>query len=417
MYCGTCIHDNMVATVLKKQGHNVSLIPTYTPTRTDEANVSLNRVFFGGINVYLQQKLSFFRHTPWSLDKLLDNPTLLNGLARFSSSTDARDLGQLTVSMLSAEHGHQSKELAKLVKWLAEENKPDIIYLTNSMLVGFTREIKQVLDVPVICALQGEDVFLQDLIEPYKAEALALLRERAIDPDGFVAPCDYYAQFMADAYLNVPIDRIHVVPLGLNMDGHGLPVQKPDPPPFIIGYLARICPEKGLHILVNAFRLVAEVLGTDNVQLHVAGYLGKKDEPYLEELVNQIQAWDLSGSFVHHGEVTRTQKIEFLNSLHVFSVPTVYSESKGLSIIEALANGVPVVQPRHGAFPEMIDATDGGILVEPESSEAVAAGIIELLNDTARREHLGETGKINVHQKFSDTIVAEQLLKVFEKYT
>ena len=417
MYCGTCIHDNMVATVLKKQGHNVALIPTYTPTRTDEANVSLDRVFFGGINVYLQQKLSLFRHTPWTLDKLLDNPALLNGLARFSSSTDARDLGQLTVSMLSAEEGHQSKELAKLVKWLAEENMPDIVYLTNSMLVGFTREIKKVLDVPVICALQGEDIFLQDLIEPYKTEALTLLRERAVDPDGFVAPCRYYAQFMADTYLNVSIDKIDVVPLGLNTDGHGLPVQKSEPPPFIIGYLARICPEKGLHILVDAFRLVAETLGTDNVQLHVAGYLGKKDEPYLEELVNQIHSWNLSDSFVHHGEVTRTQKIDFLNRLHVFSVPTVYRESKGLSIIESLANGVPVVQPRHGAFPEMIEATDGGILVEPESAEAVATGIIELLNDTDRREYLGETGKINVHQKFSDTIVAEQLLKVFEKYT
>ncbi|MCY3722231.1 MAG: glycosyltransferase family 4 protein [Candidatus Poribacteria bacterium] len=417
MYCGTCIHDNMVATVLKKQGHNVSLIPTYTPTRTDETNVSLNRVFFGGINVYLQQKLSFFRHTPWTLDKLLDNPTLLNGLARFSSSTAAQDLGQLTVSMLSAEEGYQSKELEKLVKWLTEEDKPDIVYLTNSMLVGFTREIKKALDVPVICALQGEDIFLQDLIEPYRSEALTLLRERAIDPDGFVAPCGYYARFMADAYLDVRIDKIDVVPLGLNMDGHGLPVQKPEPPPFIIGYLARICPEKGLHVLVDAFRLVAEVLGVDNVQLHVAGYLGKKDEPYLEELVNQIQAWDLSDSFVHHGEVTRTQKIEFLNRLHVFSVPTVYRESKGLSIIESLANGVPVIQPRHGAFPEMLDATDGGILVEPKSSEAVAAGILELLKDTDRREHLGATGKTNVHQKFNDTIIAEQLLKVFEKYT
>ena len=417
MYCGTCIHDNMVATVLKKQGHNVALIPTYTPTRTDEANVSMDRVFFGGINVYLQQKLSFFRHTPWSLDKLLDNPTLLNGLARFSSSTDARDLGQLTVSMLSAEHGHQSKELAKLVKWLVEENKPDVVYLTNSMLIGFAREIKKALDVPVICALQGEDIFLQDLIEPYRTDALALLRERAADPDGFVAPCGYYAQFMADTYLNVPIDTIDVVPLGLNMDGHGLPVQKPEPPPFVIGYLARICPEKGLHILVDAFQLVAETLGADNVQLHVAGYLGKKDEPYLEELMNQIHASNLSGSFVHHGEVTRTQKIDFLNRLHVFSVPTVYRESKGLSIIESLANGVPVVQPHHGAFPEMIGATEGGILVEPESPEAVAAGIIELLNDTDRREHLGETGKINVHQKFNDAIVAEQLLKVFEKYT
>lgn len=417
MYCGTCIHDNMVATVLKKQGHNVSLIPTYTPTRTDEANVSMDRVFFGGINVYLQQKLSFFRHTPWTLDKFLDNPTLLNGLARFSGSTDARDLGQLTVSMLSAEQGHQSKELAKLVKWLVEENKPDIVYLTNSMLVGFTREIKKALDVPVICALQGEDIFLQDLIDPYKSEVLTLLRERAADPDGFVAPCRYYAQFMADTYLNVPVAKIDVVPLGLNLDGHGLAVQKPDPPPFIIGYLARICPEKGLHILVDAFRLVAEALGADNVQLHVAGYLGKKDEPYLEELVNQIQAWDLSDNFVHHGEVTRTEKIEFLNRLHVFSVPTVYRESKGLSIIESLANSVPVVQPRHGAFPEIIGATAGGILVEPESAESVAAGLIELLNDTERREYLGETGKINVHQKFSDTTIAEQLLKVFEKYT
>ncbi len=417
MYCGTCIHDNMVATVLKKQGHSVSLIPTYTPTRTDEANVSMNRVFFGGVNVYLQQKLSIFRHTPWTFDKLLDNPALLNGLARFSGSTDARDLGELTVSMLRAEQGYQKKELAKLVKWLAEENKPDIVYLTNSMLVGFTREIKKALDVPVICALQGEDIFLQDLIEPYKTEALALLQERAADPDGFVAPCDYYARFMADAYLDVPVDKIDVVPLGLNMDGHGLFVEKPDPPPFIIGYLARICPEKGLHILVDAFHIVAKAFGANNVQLHVAGYLGKKDEPYLEELVNQIQVSGLADSFVHHGEVTRTQKIDFLNRLHVFSVPTVYGESKGLSIIESLANGVPVVQPQHGTFPEMIGATDGGILVEPESAEAVAAGIIELLNDTEQRERLGETGKMNVHQKFNDATVAEQLLKVFERYT
>ena len=318
--------------------------------------------------------------------------------------------------MLRAEQGYQKKELAKLVKWLAEENKPDIVYLTNSMLVGFTREIKKALDVPVICALQGEDIFLQDLIEPYKTEALALLQERAADADGFVAPCDYYAEFMADAYLNVPINKIDVVPLGLNMDGHGLHPEKPDPPPFIIGYLARICPEKGLHILVDAFHLVAETFGADNVQLHVAGYLGKKDEPYLEELVNQLQAAGLADSFVHHGEVTRTQKIDFLNRLHVFSVPTVYRESKGLSIIEALANGVPVVQPHHGTFPEMLKATEGGILVAPESAEAVAAGIMELLNDAEQRKHLGETGKMNVHQKFNDATVAEQLLKVFEKY-
>ncbi len=416
MYCGTCIHDNTVASVLKRQGHNVALIPTYTPTRTDEENVSLDRIFYGGINVYLQQKLSIFRHTPWVLDRMLDNPSLLNSLANFSASTDARDLGQLTVSMLSAEEGYQKKELAKLVKWLQEENKPDIVYLTNSMLIGMAREIKKAVGVPVVCALQGEDIFLRDLIDPYKTKALSLLAERAKDADGFVAPCNYYAQFMAEEYLKVAIDKIHVVPLGLNLEGHGEKVDKAGPPPFIIGYLARICPEKGLHILVSAFYTLTKELGADNVALHVAGYLGKKDEPYFEELVNQIHAWGLQDSFVHHGEVSREEKINFLNRLHVFSVPTVYRESKGLSILEALANEVPVVQPKHGSFPEMVKATEGGILVEPESAEALAEGIFQLYRDSERRRQLGRTGKLNVHRNFSDEIIAQQLMNVFEKY-
>ncbi len=416
MYCGTCIHDNAVATVLQKQGHNVSLIPTYTPTRTDEVNVSLNRVFFGGINVYLQQKLSFFRHTPWVFDRLLDNSSLLNGLSRFSASTDARDLGMLTVSMLSAEQGYQKKELEKLVKWLQEDDQPDIVYLTNSMLVGFAREIKNALEVPVVCGLQGEDIFLRDLIDPYKTEALTLLAERAADADGFVAPCNYYAQFMAEEYLKVPVDKIDVVPLGLNLDGHGNLVEKAGPPPLKIGYLARICPEKGLHLLVSAFYTLTKELGADNIELHVAGYLGKKDEPYFEELVNQIHAWGLHESFVHYGEVSRSEKIDFLNRLHVFSVPTVYRESKGLSILEALANGVPVVQPQHGSFPEMVKATEGGLLVEPESAEALAEGIFQLFRDPSKRKQLGTVGKANVHQKFSDVITAQQLMKVFEKY-
>lgn len=417
MYCGTCIHDNTVAAALKKQGHNVTLIPTYTPTRTDEENVSLNRVFYGGINVYLQQKISLFRHTPWVLDRLLDNPSLLNSLSRFSASTDASDLGMLTVSMLSGENGYQKKELDKLVKWLRDENRPDIVYLTNSMLLGFAREIKDTLQVPVICALQGEDIFLRELIDPFKDEALTLLAERATDVDGFVATCDYYAQFMAEEYLNVSLEKINVVPLGLNLDGHGLIDEKQGPPPFNIGYLARICPEKGLHILVSAFYTLAREFGVDNVELHVAGYLGKKDEPYFEELVNQINAWGLQDSFFHYGEVTRSQKINFLNRLHVFSVPTVYRESKGLSILEALANGVPVVQPNHGSFPEMVNATQGGILVEPESAEAIADGIYQLFRTPSKRKELGLTGKTNVHEKFSHEKIAKQLMNVFEKYT
>ena len=415
MYCGTCIHDNTLAAALQRKGHDVALIPTYTPLRTDEADVSIDRVFYGGINVYLQQKLGLFRHTPWLLDRLFDSPSLLNRLSRFSASTSAKDLGSLTVSVLQGEEGQQKKELAKLVKWLRDSYQPDLVQLTNSMFVGFARDMKKVLGVPILCALQGEDIFLEDLIEPYKSQAVKLLQSRASEVDGYIAPCQYYADFMAD-YLDIPANKIDVVHLGLNLSEHGVVQKDLAETPFVIGYLARICPEKGLHLLVDAFYRLTTEVGSDKVQLKVAGYLGKKDEPYLEQLIKQVETWGLSEAFDYWGEVDRHQKIDFLNGIHVLSVPTTYKESKGLFILEALANGVPVVQPRHGSFPELIAATGGGILVDAESPDAIAEGIRQLMNDQDYREQLGQQGKEAIHHGFSDDVMAEATLAVYQKY-
>ena len=165
-------------------------------------------------------------------------------------------------------------------------------------------------------------------------------------------------------YLQIPPEKIHTVRLGINMAGHGAEtsVIKKDMP-FTIGYLARICPEKGLHILAEAFHILSQKVGREQVRLKIAGYLGKRDYGYLKKVQRQIHSWDLGNSVDYAGEVDRVEKITFLNSLHVLSVPTPYNEPKGLFVIEALANGVPVVQPEHGAFPEIINATGGGLLV------------------------------------------------------
>ena len=413
MYCGTCIHDNTLAAALQAKGHEVALIPTYTPIRTDEADVSIDRIFFGGINVYLQQKSALFRHTPWLLDRLFDAPALLNGLSRFSASTNAKDLGELTVSVLQGEDGRQKKELTKLVKWLQDTYRPDIVQLTNSMFVGFAKEIKRALDVPVVCAFQGEDIFLEALIEPYKSHALDLLQARASDVDAFIAPCQYYADFMA-RFLDIPAERINVVKLGLNLDGHGVNQGQPTGDvPFVIGYLARICPEKGLHLLVDAFHQLTQQVDGNQIRLKAAGYLNKRDEPYFEEIVKQIETWGLTDSFEYWGEIDRPQKIQFLNNLHVLSVPTTYKESKGLYVLEALANGVPVVQPRHGAFPELIAETGGGITVDAESPDAIAAGILQLMTNKALRRELGCAGKDAVHRAYSDDAMANETLAVY----
>ena len=415
MYCGTCIHDNTLAAALIKKGADVALVPTYTPLRTDEPDVSIARIFYGGISVYLEQKVGLYRRAPQALDRLLARPFLLKGLSRFSASTSAADLGGLTVSVLAGEEGHQRRELERLIGWLAGDFKPDLVHLTNSMFVGLARRLRQGLGVPVLCGLQGEDIFLEGLIEPYKSQALARLRQRAGDASGFVAPCQYYADFMA-GYLEVPPKRIHVVPLGLNLQDHGQGNGPGEEAPFTVGYLARICPEKGFHVLVEAFRLLAERVGKERVRLAVAGYLGKRDRPYFDEQARRLAEWGLADSFVHWGEVDRAQKIAFLQQLHALSVPTVYAEPKGLFVLEALANGVPVVLPQHGAFPELVERTGGGLLVEVDSPEGVAAGLEELLQDDDKRRALGAQGKAVVHRECGDEQTAERMLAVYREY-
>lgn len=413
MYCGSCIHDNTLAAALQRKGHDVALIPTYTPIRTDEESVSIDQIFFGGLNVYLQEKIGIFRHTPWKLDKIFNSPRLLNWISKFGSTTNAKDLGALTVSVLKGENGNQRKELLKLVSWLAEVYNPNVVHLTNSMFLGFAREIKKRLRVPILCSVQGEDLFLEQLIEPYKSQARQLLIQKARDVDGFVATSKYYADFMSD-YLAVDPNRMHVVNLGISLQGHGDGELKFKGGTFVVGYLARICHEKGLHLLLDAFYRLWQELGPNKIQLKIAGYLDKKDQTYFNHLQEQISGWGLDSYVEYVGEVDRLGKIIFLNNVHVLSVPTIYKEPKGLFVLEALANGVPVVQPRHGSFPEIIEATGGGILVDPESSEDLARGIHTLMTDSGCRENLGRQGKEAVHRFFNDKVMAERTLAVYK---
>ena len=412
MICGTCIHDNTLASALMRGGHEVALIPTYTPIRTDEEDVSLDRIFFGGLSVYLEERFSFFRQSHPLLDKLLASRGLLNWLSRFSSSTNARDLGKLTVSVLKGEAGHQRKELAALIDWLVSDYKPDIVHLNHSMLVGFAREIKRRLAVPVVCGVQGEDLFLDDLTEPYKSEAHRLLHERARDVDAVLATSDYYADFMS-TYLGLSRDVIHVVRLGIKLDGHGVKQSKGEDGSLTIGYLARLCPEKGLHLLIEAFHQLWKKYESGHIKLRIAGYLDRKDESYFDKLRDRIRELGLEDAVDYAGEVDRKGKIAFLQSLDIFSVPTVYKESKGLSILEALANGVPVVQPAHGLFPELVEKTGGGLLVRPDSPDALAEGLATLVSDAALRRKLGDAGCHAVHQTFSDDKMAEATLAVY----
>ena len=414
MYCGTCLHDNTLAAALLAAGADVLLVPTYTPIRTDEIDVSQRRVLFGGINVYLQQLSRVFQYTPRWFDRVFDSPLLLNALSKMNFSIDAAKLGGLTVSMLEGEQGRQRKEVAKLVDWLARDVRPDVVHLSNSMLSGMAREIGRTLGVPVVCSLAGEDIFLEKLVAPHYDRARNVLRERARDVTAFVSLNRYFADYMTE-YLAVEPERVHVIPHGLNLTGHGTRRGRSPDEPFAIGYLARICHDKGLHVLAEAFKLLKEQPGLPPLRLRVAGYLGAADRKYFDDVRAKIRGWGLERDFEYVGEPDRAGKVAFLQSLDVMSVPTVYRESKGLSILEALANAVPVVLPAHGAFPELIEDTGGGLLCEPENPASLAEKLKQLVLDPAQAETLGRQGQAAIHERYTALRMAERTLALYQK--
>jgi glycosyltransferase involved in cell wall biosynthesis len=415
MYCGSCMRDNTLVAALARQGHDALLVPTYTPIRTDEEDVSEPRVFFGGINVYLQQKLGLFRHTPWFLDRLLDARRLLNWVSRFAVKTDAQQLGDLTVSMLQGEHGRQRKEVAKLVTWLADEIKPEVVNLTNALLSGMVHELKRRLKVPVLCSLQGDDIYLESLPEPFRGQSLQLIREHCREIDGFIATSAYYADFMAD-YFAIPRARIHVILPGINLHGHGGPRRQETDTPPTIGYFARICPEKGLHVLAEAFRILRQTPGVGRCRLIVSGWLGANNRTYLDDIQRRLKEAGAADDFAHVEAPDHDSKVRFLQSIDVLSVPTTYREPKGLYVLEALANGTPVVQPRHGSFPELIEATGGGLLVNPDDPHDLARGLRRVLEDRALRDEMGRKGKEAVHTRFHADRMAEETVGVYRQY-
>lgn len=415
MYCGSCLRDNALASELIGRGHDVTLLPVYTPTLTDEPNVSGGRVFFGGVSVYLQQYFSFFRHSPRWLDRLWDSSRFIRLVSRRSIRTDGKFLGGMTVSMLRGEHGHQRKELDKLIDWLKTQPAPEVVILPFALLIGLARPIREALGAKIVCTLQGEDLFLEQLVEPWKSEAKALIREQVGEVELFAPTSDYYRDFTVD-YLGVPAAKQRTVPLGLNFkdfdyltpfvphrDARELSPQWPEPKrgAFTIAFFGRIAPEKGLDQLAHAYVLLRREFGLPPSKLEAAGWMGADNRAYLEKVEARLRKAGLHGEFAYRGELDRMEKVRFLARADVFSMPAPYREPKGFTILEAMAAGVPVVQPAHGAFTEMVQRTGGGLLVQPDDPRALAEGLWQLFQDPRRRATLGRQAAGEVRAKYS----------------
>ena len=412
MYCGSCLRDNAMATELMARGHDVILLPVYTPTFTDEPNVSRDHVVLGGISAYLEQYVPMFRKTPRWLDRIWDSKLVLSLASRRSISTNPKMLGEMTVSVLKGEGGFQSKEIGKFIDWMKEQAPPDVINLPYSLLIGMAAPLKEALHAPILCTLQGEDLFLDGLQEPYRTESINLIRNQIKHVDSFLAVSQYYADFMPD-YLGIPREKMRVVPLGVNPTGFDLREQNRSGP-FTIGFLARIAPEKGLHVLAEAYRMLRKSGELPEARFETAGYMAADCKSYLAKIQSELRDAGLENEFHYRGVLDRAEKISFLRKLDVMSVPATYDEPKGVSLLEAMACGVPLVQPGRGAFTEIVENTGGGLLVQPDDPRSLADGLLKIFKNKQLAEELSANGFRGVREQYTAAHMADLVLEAYE---
>ncbi len=405
-YCENCVRDNALVRALEKAGQDVVAVPMYLPRIVDPLEAAADvPVFYGGINAYLQQSSALFRWTPRWIDRLFDSKFLLRIAAKRAGSVRAKGLGEMTLSVLQGREGRQAKELERLVRWLESMERPQVTHLSSPLLLGIGAEIKRRLGTPLVCTLQDEDVWIDAMEEPWRTKCWEFMAAGAKDVEAFVAVSRYFGDIMRER-LRIPPERLHVVHVGIDAG----PAPGPAATAPALGFLSRMSAKMGLGVLVDAWTLLRKTV--PGLRLHLSGGSTGDDAPFLDALRKRFSDEGVSGDVSFFDDLAPESRRAFLSTLTLLSVPAPHGVAFGTYILEALAAGVPVVQPRLGSYPELL-AGGGGVLYEPNDPATLARILGELLADPGRRADLARQGRESVLKSFSLESMSGKMLEVY----
>jgi glycosyltransferase involved in cell wall biosynthesis len=411
-YCGNCLRDSKYVAALRSLRQDVVKVPMYLPLFADEHDLGKIPVFYGAINIYLKQLWPSLQKAPAWLDRLLNSKPALKLASRMAGSTRAAGLEEMTVSMLLGEDGQQKNELDQLVDWIDQHCQPDVVHLSNALLLGLAHRIKEKLQVPVFCSLQDEDTWIDPMHQETREQVWALMSRKAACVDAFIAVSDHYAALMQNR-MKLPEDKLHRLHLGVEpTDYHFQPASQK---PRNIGFLSRMCHKNGLDILVDAFIALKKDPQARAVKLIITGGHTRDDVAFVKAQKRKLKEAGLWHETDFHPDFAGEGRKRFLEKVALLSVPVRNGEAFGLYLLESLASGIPVVQPELGAFPEIIAASGGGITYRPNHPEHLAAALKELLFDPDRLHRLSDTGKQGVETHFHIREQASKMCGLYEQ--
>lgn len=411
-YCGNCLRDSKYIESIRAQGLDVIIVPMYLPLLPREKNNEEIPVFYGAISIYLKQLFPVFRHAPSWVEKILNSKPMLKLAAGLANSTRSNGLEDMTISMLLGEHGQQKEELEKMVSWLEHHYKADLIHISNALLIGLAHTLKERLKIPVVCSLQDEDVWVDGMDEAFKEKTWNLLREKAKDVDQFISVSHYFTSFMKEK-LSLPQNKITTLHLGVDPADYNY-VNAADKGKNI-GFLSRLCEENGLDILVEAFILLKKMPGNKDSKLLLTGGYTGDDSHFIAEQKRKIHQAELTDQVLFIHNFSAEKRNAFFEQVTLLTVPVRHGEAFGIYLTEAMAAGIPIVQPALGAFPEIVSGSGGGVIYENNTPQALARTLHALLADKKILRTLSAQARQSIEKTFNIHALSKEMASIYQQ--
>lgn len=414
-YCGNCLRDSGHTKSLIKLGHDAMMLPIYLPLTMEHGiEKDTNPIFYGAVNIYLKQNFRIFKNMPHWLENFFNSSSILRYAAKKAGSTRTEGLEEMTISMLMGKDGNQNTELQELIDFLKTHVKPDIVHLSNALLIGLAKQIHEQLDIPVVCSLQDEDVWVDAMNDHYRPIVWDLMSKKAENIDAFIAVSDYYANEMKRK-MRIPDSKMHIVPIGVDSSLYSY--SKPSKDPQVIGYISRMYEEHGFGLLIDAFIKLKEHADFKDVLLKLSGGYTGDDKKFINKQIKKLKAAKVFDDVEFIDDYQPEQRYSFFNKLTLLSVPVLKGEAFGVYQLESLACGVPLVQPECGAFPEIIKQTEGGITYKPNTADELTKAWIKVLQKPQQIDIMSEKGHKAVLEKYNIDKVSERVLEIYKSLT